>query len=360
MKRFSFIAAVLLLGAAQVSPAATVQPRAVSIGTAGMTGVYHATGCAICRLVNKERARFGLRCSAESSEGSVYNVNAVRAGTLDFGVVQSDIQFNAYKGLAQFKADGAHGSLRTVFSIYPEALNVLARKEAKIEKFEDFRGKRFNAGTPGSGTKMTVDLLLGAFGMSPADFAELTEYKSDEHGVALCSNKIDGFAIVVGSPAANIQDPTTTCGARLVPITGPEIDKLIGEYPYLSRTTIPAGLYPGNPASTRTVGVTASLITSLQVPEATVYALVSAIFDNFDEFRKLHPALAGLNPLEMTGNNKLAPLHPGAIKYYREKGWITKDSPVEAPKAEKPGKKPTKKRAPRASAKKPAATTDSQ
>ena len=277
MKRFSFIAAVLLLGAAQVSPAATVQPRAVSIGTAGMTGVYHATGSAICRLVNKERARFGLRCSAESSEGSVYNVNAVRAGTLDFGVVQSDIQFNAYKGLAQFKADGAHGSLRTVFSIYPEALNVLARKEAKIEKFEDFRGKRFNAGTPGSGTKMTVDLLLGAFGMSPADFAELTEYKSDEHGVALCSNKIDGFAIVVGSPAANIQDPTTTCGAKLVPITGPAVDKLIKDYPYFAAATIPGGMYPGNPDAVKTFGVMASFVSSAKVPDNVVYAMVSAV-----------------------------------------------------------------------------------
>ena len=272
--------------------------------------------------MNKERARFGLRCTAESSEGSVHNVNAVQAGTLDFGVVQSDIQFNAYKGLAQFKAGGAHGSLRTVFSIYPEALNVLARKEAKIEKFEDFRGKRFNAGTPGSGTKMTVDLLLGAFGMSPADFAELTEYKSDEHGVALCSNKIDGFAIVVGSPAANIQDPTTTCGAKLVPITGPAVDKLIKEYPYFVAETIPGGMYPSNPDPIKTFGGVASFVTSAKVPDDVVYAMVAAVFNNFEEFKKLHPALANLDPKDMIKNGISAPIHPGAVKYYKEKGWM--------------------------------------
>lgn len=349
MKRFSLIAAALLLGTAQFCPAAEGKPRGINIGTGGMTGVYYASGNAICRLVNKERARFGFRCTADSSEGSVANVNAILAGSADFGVVQSDIQFNVYKGLGQFKGNGAHGALRTVFSIYPEALNVLARKDAKIEKFEDFRGKRFNVGPAGSGTKMTIDMVLEALDMKPTDFAQLTELKSDEHGIALCSNKIDGFAIVIAHPAANIQDPTTTCGARLINMTGPEIDQLIGKHPYLSRVTIPGNLYPDNPATTRTVGVTASLMTSTRAPEETVYALVSAVFDNFDEFRKLHPALASLNPMEMAASNPLVPYHAGAMKYYREKGWISKETPAQktegAPSPVKPRKKPTKKRA---------------
>ena len=145
---------------------------------------------------------------------------------------------------------------------------------------------------------------------------------SDEHGVALCSNKIDGFAIVVGSPAANIQDPTTTCGAKLVPITGPAVDKLIKEYPYFVAATIPGGMYPSNPDPIKTFGGVASFVTSAKVPDDVVYAMVAAVFNNFEEFKKLHPALANLDPKDMIKNGISAPIHPGAVKYYKEKGWM--------------------------------------
>ena len=322
MKKLTIIAAALALGSAVLAPTAMAQQKFVTIGTGGVTGVYYAAGGAICRLMNKERAKHGIRCSVESTGGSVYNVNAIKAGELDFGVAQSDVQYNAVKGQAQFKDGGPDADLRAVFSVYPEALTVVSRKEANIKKFEDFKGKRFNIGNPGSGTRDTVMKLMDALGMKTSDFSLTSELKPDEHGAALCDNKIDGFAFVVGSPAANIQDPTTTCGAKLVPITGPAVDKLIKEYPYFVAATIPGGMYPSNPDPIKTFGGVASFVTSAKVPDDVVYAMVAAVFNNFEEFKKLHPALANLDPKDMIKNGISAPIHPGAVKYYKEKGWM--------------------------------------
>ena len=322
MKKLTLIAAALALSTTFISPVAVAEQKFVTIGTGGVTGVYYAAGGAICRLMNKDRAKHGIRCSVESTGGSVYNVNTIKAGELDFGVAQSDVQYNAFKGEGAFKEGGAHADLRAVFSVFPEPLTVLARKEAGVTKFEDFKGKRFNVGNPGSGTRDTIATLMVAMGMKTSEFSLTSELKPDEHGAALCDNKIDGFGYVVGSPAANIQDPTTTCGAKLVPITGPAVDKLLKEYPYFAVATIPGGMYPNNPDPIKTFGVMASFVTSAKVPDDVVYAMVAAVFNNFEEFKKLHPAFANLDPKDMVKSGLSAQLHPGAIKYYKEKGWM--------------------------------------
>jgi hypothetical protein len=322
MKKLTTIAAALALVGSLGAAPAHAQQQFVTIGTGGVTGVYYAAGGAICRLINKDRAQHGLRCSVESTGGSVYNVNTIKAGELDFGVAQSDVQYNAIKGLAQFADGGPVEELRAVFSLHPEPLTVLARKEAGVSKMEDFKGKRFNIGNPGSGQRATMEMLMPALGMSKDDFSLASELKPDEHGAALCDNKIDGFAYVVGHPAANIQDPTTTCGARLVNVIGPGVDKLVAELPYFAKVTIPGGLYANNPDPAETFGVVASFVTSAKVSADTVYTLVKAVFDNFEDFKKLHPAFANLEPEHMVKDGLSAPLHEGAVKYYKEKGWL--------------------------------------
>ncbi|MBT9488226.1 MAG: TAXI family TRAP transporter solute-binding subunit [Rubrivivax sp.] len=313
------LAATFALGLPALPAAA--QQKFMTIGTGGVTGVYYAAGGAICRLVNKDRAKHGIRCSVESTGGSVFNVNTIKAGELDLGFAQSDVQFNALKGVGQFK-DQAYGDLRAVFSVHPEPFTVLARKEAGVKNFADFKGKRFNVGNPGSGTRSSMDELLGAMGWKMADFSLASELKADEHGPALCDGKIDGFFYAVGHPSANIQDPTTSCGAQLVSITGPAVDKLVADKPYYAKATIPGGLYPNNPNPAQTYGVLATVVASSKAPADTVYQVVKAVFDNFDEFKKLHPALANLTPEAMVKNGNSAPLHEGAVKYYKEKGWI--------------------------------------
>jgi TRAP transporter TAXI family solute receptor len=313
--------AALLTSALAVAPAAA-QQKFMTIGTGGVTGVYYAAGGAICRLVNKDRAKHGIRCSVESTGGSVFNVNTIKAGELDLGVAQSDVMYNAAKGMTQFKDAGPYGELRGVMSLHPEPFTVLARKELNAKNFTDMKGKKFNVGNPGSGTRASLEELLTALGWKMSDFALASELKADEHGAALCDGKIDGFYYGVGHPSANIQDPTTSCGAKLVPITGPAVDKLIAEKPYYAKATIPAGLYPNNPQATDTYGVLAVLVASSKTSPDTIYVVVKAVFDNFEEFKKLHPALANLKPEEMVKNGLSAPLHEGAARYYKEKGWI--------------------------------------
>ena len=322
MNKLTSIAAAMTLGASLLSAPVQAETKFVTIGTGGVTGVYYAAGGAICRLMNKDRATHGIRCSVESTGGSVYNINTIKGGELDFGVAQSDAQYNAVKGIGQFKDAGAMGELRAVFSIHPEPLMVLARKEAGVTKIEDFKGKRFNVGNPGSGTRATMDGLMAALGMKMSDFSLASELKADEHGAALCDNKIDGFAYVVGNPSANIQDPTTTCGAKLVNVTGPAVDKLIKEYPYYAVATVPGGTYANNPDAIKTYGVVASFVSSSKVSNDVVYTLVKAVFENFDDFKKLHPAFANLEPKDMIKAGLSAPLHDGAVKYYKEKGWM--------------------------------------
>ncbi|WP_298015507.1 TAXI family TRAP transporter solute-binding subunit [uncultured Castellaniella sp.] len=322
MIRSKVLAAILSTGLALTATPSQAQTKFVTIGTGGVTGVYYAVGGAVCRLMNKVRADTGIRCSVESTGGSVYNVNTIRGGELDFGVVQSDVQYNATKGESQFKDAGPVKDLRAVFSIHPEPLMVAARPEAGIKEFQDFKGKRFNIGNPGSGQRATVEMLLPALGMKKSDFSLASELKADEHGAALCDNKVDGFAYVVGNPSANLQDVTTTCAAKLVNVMGPKIDELIKTHPYYASVTIPGGLYANNPEDTTTYGVLATMVTSAKTSPDVVYQLVKSVFENFDEFKKLHPAFANLDPKLMVKDGLTAPMHEGAIKYYKEKGWL--------------------------------------
>jgi len=227
-----------------------------------------------------------------------------------------------FKGEAQFKSGGAYGDLRAVFSVHPEPFTVLARKELNAKTLADMKGRRFNVGNPGSGTRASMEELLGAMGWKMGDFSLAAELKADEHGPALCDGKIDGFFYGVGHPSANIQDPTTSCGARLLSVTGPAVDQLVSSRPYYARVTIPGGLYPNNPDPAQTYGVLATVVASSKTPADTVYQVVKAVFDNFDEFKKLHPALAHLKPENMVKDGLSAPLHDGAVRYYKEKGWI--------------------------------------
>lgn len=322
--RTAFFPAALALAATTLTAPATMaqQSKFVTIGTGGVTGVYYAAGGAICRLVNKDRAKHGLRCSVESTGGSVFNANAIRAGELDMGVVQSDVQYGAVKGEGQFKAAGPSTDLRAMFSMHPEPMTVVVRKELNAQTLNDLKGKRFNVGNPGSGHRAGADDMLAAFGMKTSDLSLASELKADEHGPALCDGKIDGFVFAVGHPSANIQDPTTACGAKLLSLQGNNIDKLVAERSYLAKATIAGGTYPNNPQATETYGVLATFVTSAQTPSETVYAVVKQVFDNFDDFKKLHPALAHLKVEDMVSNGLTAPLHEGAARYYKEKGWL--------------------------------------
>ncbi len=315
---FAFAAAGVLSG--QASDATAAEQRFISIGTGGVTGVYYPTGGAICRRVNKDRKKHGIRCSAESTGGSIYNINTIRAGELEFGVAQSDWQYHAYNGTSKFADKGKFTKLRAVFSVHPEPVTVIARDDSEIVNITDAKGKRVNIGNPGSGTRGTWDVMEAALGWSRGDLRLAAEMKSAETGQALCDNKIDAYFWLVGHPSALTQETLSSCAAHLVNVTGPAIDKLVKDNTYYRYATIPAGMY-NNKSDIKSFGVGATFVSSTDVPDIVVYTVVKAVFDDFASFKKLHPAFANLKESEMISDSLSAPLHPGALKYYKERGW---------------------------------------
>ena len=294
----------------------------VSIGTGGVTGVYYPTGGAICRLVNKDRKAHGIRCSAESTGGSVYNINTFRAGELEFGVAQSDWQYHAYRGTSKFEDKGAFTELRAVFSVHPEPFTLIVRKGSGITSFEGLKGKKVNVGNPGSGQRATMEVVMEAFGMKMSDFSLAAELKGSEMAQAICDNKIEAMIYTVGHPAAAVTQASSSCDVELVSVTGAPIDKLVADNSFYRVASVPGGMYAGSPNETTTFGVGATVITSTAVPEEVVYTVVKAVFDNFADFKKLHPAFANLKEDQMISDGLSAPLHPGALKYYKERGWM--------------------------------------
>ncbi len=312
------MSAVVLL---QPWGALAAQNRFINVGTAGVTGVYFPAGGAICRFVNKGRREHGVRCAVEPTGGSVVNLNGVRAGTLDFAIVQSDWQYYAYKGESTLRDAGPFKDLRSVFSLHPEPFTLVARADAHIQSFEDLKAKRVNIGNPGSGQRGTFDVILGAMGWTVADFGRVLELSADEQSQALCDNKIDAMVFVSGFPSGSVKEATTLCAAQLVDVKGPAIDNLVRGNIYYRKTIIPGGIYPGTDRNIQTFGTLATFVTSARLPEDVVYHVVKAVFDNLDEFRKQHPAFMRLDVQEMTRDGLAAPLHPGALRFYKEMGW---------------------------------------
>ncbi|MDO4777594.1 MAG: TAXI family TRAP transporter solute-binding subunit [Cardiobacteriaceae bacterium] len=317
LMKLSAMAAAISLSAS----AFAAEQQFVTFGTGGQTGVYYVVGQSICKLVNRDTEKTGVKCNAPSTGGSVDNINAIASGERQLGMAQSDSQFRAYEGLEEFK-DKKVDKLRAVFSVHPEPYTVVAREDANIKSFADLKGKRFNIGNPGSGTRTTSDMLVAAEGWGANPFAVASELKPAEMASALCDNNLDAISYTVGHPSGAIKEAAASCKSHLVNVEGAAVDQLVEKYPYFSKVTIPGGMYDGTPDAINTFGVYATVVTSADVPEQVVYEITKAVFDNFDRFKKLHPAFENLNEQDMIKNGLSAPLHDGALRYYKEKGWM--------------------------------------
>ncbi|MCS5607222.1 MAG: TAXI family TRAP transporter solute-binding subunit [Alphaproteobacteria bacterium] len=326
----STLALVMAAGAYMGAGTGTAEAakKFISIGTGGPTGVYFVVGQSVCRMVHKEAAegrkkgrKHGIRCSAPSTAGSTYNISNIQAGELDFGVAQSDWQYHAYNGSSKFK-DKAFKGLRAVFSVHPEPYHIIVAGNSGIKSWNDLKGKRFNIGNPGSGQRGTTEVLMESYGTKKSDFKLATELTSTEQSKALCDGKIDAYGYTVGVPNAGVSVATDGCGAKIINLkTGVE-QKLVDGNPFYAFATIPKGTYKTTDSDVTTFGVMATFVTSSDVPEDVVYEVTRAVFENIDDFRTLHPAFKNLDPKKMIMDALSAPLHPGAKKYYKEKGWM--------------------------------------
>lgn len=303
------------------SASVMAEDKFVTIGTGGQTGVYYVVGQSICQLVNRDTAKTGLKCNAPSTGASVANLNGIANKQLDMGIAQSDWQYHAYNGTSSFEGK-KNEKLRAVFSIHPEPFTVMARDDSGIKSFDDLKGKRVNVGDPGSGTRATMNVILKAKGWDDSVFKVASELKPAEMASVMCDNNLDAITYNVGHPNGALKEAAASCDAHLVPVTGPAIDKLVADNPYYAKAVIPGGLYKGSDQPVDTFGVYATLVSSTDVSPEVVYDVVKAVFDNFDRFKRLHPAFANLKEQDMIKNALSAPLHEGAVKYYKERGWM--------------------------------------
>jgi len=298
------------------------QKRFATIGTGGVTGVYYPAGGAISKMVNKKNDQYGVKVTVESTGGSVFNVNAILAGDLEFGMVQSDRQFQALNGIAEWEAAGKQEKLRAVFALHAEPVNCIGADDKDIDTIADLKGKKVNVGQPGSGNRGNALDTIAAFGMDWKTDLIAEGLKPAESAKMLQDNRIDAYFYTVGHPNGSFMEASAgTRKVHFVAIEGPGIDKMITEHPYYAKAYIPIKQYPNvtNTADVPTYGVKATLCSSADVPDDIVYAVTKEVFENLDEFKALHPAFSTLSRENML-EGLSAPIHPGALKYYKEVG----------------------------------------
>jgi len=322
MKTSRLVSIVIASMALGIGVARPIQAEEIAIGTASRAGVYFQVGQAICRLLNAETVQHGVVCKALPTDGSIDNLRQIRAAKRQLGIVQSDWQYHAVNGTGTFEAVGPDTDLRALFSVHGESFTVVARRDAGIESLDDLKGKRVNIGNPGSGQRATLEVLMAAKGWDKNVFSLANELSASEQSLALCHDRVQAMVYVVGHPNASVAQAVNLCDALIVPVTGPVVDRLLADNPYYARTQVPGGVYKGNPKPVSTFGVKATVVASTRLSPDTAYLLVKTVFENLDDFKKQHPAFANLEAAGMIKDGLSAPLHDGALRYYREKGWL--------------------------------------
>ena len=294
-------------------------PRPLLIGTGPVVGIYFPAGGAICNMLNREGAQ--PACAVVSSEGSAANLEALKAGAIDLAIVQSDWQYHAAKAMTGDAAEPAFPGLRALFSLHSEPITVVVRRDAGIAKVEDLKGKRVNLGLPGSPGRAAAEALIVALGWNLKQLGAIAELAPEHQPSALCNGAIDAYILPTAHPSGAVAAATETCGARLVPIQGPTAERVVADNPFYSYASIPGGIYSGNPEAISSFGLKATVVTRVELDAGAVYALVRAVFGDFPRFAAQHPVFAALDPVTMAKDGNTAPLHDGALRYYKERGW---------------------------------------
>jgi TRAP transporter TAXI family solute receptor len=296
----------------------TKNSQIITIGTGSITGLYYPAGGAICRMINLQFNKHHIRCSVEATSGSLFNIQSLNNGQVEFAIVQSDVQYEAYNGIGNFASQGKNHKLRSVFSIHDDSFTVVARAGSGIKSFEDIKGKRVNIGTLGSGSRSMIENLIKLYGWKTEDFPNINEFKASEQPEALCNNKIDVMIFSVGHPNGAVQEAATTCATEIIPVQGPKIKEFLKLYPYYVETVVPGGIYAGNKNDINTFGAKATIVTTSDIKDDVIYQIVKSVFEGFSSFKFLHPVFSSLTIKKMIKEGNTIPLHNGATKYFNE------------------------------------------
>ena len=313
-----FVALVVALGLALSAPQAMAK-QDILFGGASITGVYYQVALQISNMMNKHMGA-EYNYIGRPTGGSVFNINALDRGAFDFAVAQSDRNFQGYNGTADWEGKPV-AALRSVFSMHPETVMLVTRKDTGFTSVEDLKGKRVNIGNPGSGQRGNAEDVLRMYGLDFNTDFRAEALQQHEASRALVDRNVDAFFYTVGNPSAAIEEPAQSVDLDMVPLNSDAVKAFVAEHPFYIMTSIPAGTYRGIDRDIETYAVTATVVTNDSVSEQVVYDMVKTVFENLDELRASHAAFRHLKPEEML-QGLSAPLHPGAEKYYKEKGWM--------------------------------------
>jgi TRAP transporter TAXI family solute receptor len=309
--------ALIVLATGLILPVAAQAEDEVfaSVGTGHLNGIYYPVGKAICQIVNRELPTHGVRCSPEATPGSVYNIAGLKSGELEFAIVQSDVQFAAYHGNGAWTGK-PFSDLRSVFSLYPELVTIIARADAHIRELPELAGRRMNVGSQGSGIRTTWDAIEAGLGWNNQQRVRPAELRPDASITALCNGAIDASMMIIGHPSALVRSQLEACAVNFVTVIGAAIDKLVNSRPYYYSEVIPGNDY-GMSSEVPTLGGRAALVTSASLDARVVEVVAKAVVAHIAELRTLNPVLARLNARQMTKDGLMAPLHPGAAEAYK-------------------------------------------
>ncbi|NLC28048.1 MAG: TAXI family TRAP transporter solute-binding subunit [Campylobacteraceae bacterium] len=292
----------------------------VTFGTGGVTGTYYPTGNAICKLANERKNGENIRCLVESTGGSVYNIKAIHKGELNFAISQSDVIHQAINAIGQFESF-PYRDIRSIMGIYTELLTLVVCKDSNIKSIIDLNGKRINVDILGSGARITTETVLKNLSATAYDSLIKSEFKSTEAPKLLKDKKIDGYFTVFAHPTTNIKEATDFVNASIIPIADDLISALVEKYPYYVKGFIPGGYYRGVLESIPSIGTKAVLIANEKMDDKTVYLFTKTIIENLEDLKSYHPAFEKITK-ETLLEGLIAPLHPGAKKYYEEIGLL--------------------------------------
>jgi uncharacterized protein len=289
-----------------------------SVGTGETNGIYYPLGEVICGIVNQNLHESGIRCSREMTPGSVYNVDALRSGELEFALIQSDVAYDAYHGIGAY-AESPFPALRSVLALHSELVTIVAR--AGIHELSDLAGKRIVAGPAGSGSRATWEAVVKALGWKHGQTPRTVDMPVDAIGNALCRGSIDASLLVLGHPSGKIHDLLAGCALNLVPVDGPAIDALIAAAPYLKKGSIPANAY-ALPADVPSFGVSAILMTTADMDSRAVSDFASSLGTEIKALKDKSPVLESLTAQDFVTEVLPAPLHPVALDVYKKLGLL--------------------------------------
>ncbi len=318
------IAATMVTLALVSAPAKPANAADIVIATGDEDSLYDQVGRAMCHFLRRHSdglACLPLRTPAGDTTISISNLNNVRGGAVEFGLARADAQFHAVEHSGPFEfMDITHENLRSVFSLYSQDFTLLARRDAGIESANDLAGRRVNIGAPQSETRRLMEQVMAIKGLTKSDFLLAEELPAAQQTLAFCFDRIEAMPLFVAHPDTVVNRVTDLCDAVLIDVNGAQIDELVGKAAYFTPVMAPGGIYAGNGAAVQTFGVTATLISSDSVDEDTVYQVVKTVFENLDALKTAHPVLHSLNPGRMVSEGLSAPVHEGALRYYRERG----------------------------------------